>query len=194
MIFIDVAGEPISWNRPGIIVRKGKAVVYDTQKREKEQVKWQIRSQYREAPLSVPISLEVTFIFPIPKSVSKPIRASMLNGNYFHMIKPDTDNCLKFIMDCMNELVYVDDAQISFLSGRKTYGTMPGTSIRIQTLNVNQSRDKAVQEKNENENEGNSGDRGRGDLSRDSSEQEGLDDDRRKESCIIPFGDGQQDH
>ena len=47
----------------------------------------------------------------------------------WHTSKPDADNLLKMLKDCMNELFYVDDKQVCWTDMQKIY-TAPGGRAR----------------------------------------------------------------
>lgn len=129
MISIDLFGDPIAQQRPRF-ARKGKFVsCYDNQAKIKEGYKWQIRSQFREEPLMVPLSLDLVFFMPIPSSLSFVKKRQMANGLIGHSKKPDLDNLVKFVLDCLNELLFKDDSQVIELRAKKVYSTNPGTSI-----------------------------------------------------------------
>lgn len=181
MIKFEIDGEPVPWKRPGILKTKNFNVVYDRQKREKEKVRWQIRGEYKEDPLRGPLRVDIIFRMPIPKSTSKPIRREMLYGLYHHFKKPDIDNLTKFILDCMNELVYADDAQICEYHAAKVYSTHPGTYVKVRPFSRN------VKEETDGSD---LRDIGSGDLLGDSFETEGPQDVRGKEDRIIDFRDG----
>ena len=139
MIQLNIDGNPIPWKRPG-----GKRIRYDTQAKEKEQIRWVLRSQLRSDPLTNPLLVDIIFFFPIPKHISSVKKKEMLNGMIHHMKKPDVDNCAKFILDCMNDVVFLDDSQISDLHVRKQYSMKPGTYIRVTPLSLNQEREKEI--------------------------------------------------
>lgn len=157
MLEIEIDGPPIAWKRPGHkSIRtqdKNLAIIYDRQKKEKEAVRWQIKSQYKEEKLAVSLLIDLTFRMPIPKSTSTPLRNQMLNGMINHMKKPDIDNLTKFILDCMNDLVFADDSQICILYSRKVYSSVPSTLIRIKpfTKNKYQSEIDKIHELEEDE-------------------------------------------
>lgn len=127
MISLDLFGDPVAKMRAG---RNGR-ITYDPQQKLKEGYKWQVRSQYREEPLTVPVAIDLVFMMPIPKSISKSKTAAMLNGTIHHMKKPDIDNICKFYLDVLNNLVFKDDAQIVEIHARKVYSSKPGTYIRV---------------------------------------------------------------
>lgn len=141
MFYIEIEGNPVPWARPGIARLKSSNVVYDKQKREKEMARWQVSSQFKEAPIKTPILLDITFRLPIPESASSAIKIEMQNNVLMHDRKPDIDNLCKFILDAMNGLVYADDRQINVLYARKTYSNHPSTLIRIKPFTHNSSNE-----------------------------------------------------
>lgn len=131
MISLDLYGEPVPQARARTVRRGGKSITYDPNSKLKEGYKWQIRSQYREEPLTVPVAMDVVFMMPIPKSTSKTKTAAMMNGTIHHMKRPDVDNMLKLVNDVLNNLVFKDDSQVIEIHARKIYSSKPGTYIRI---------------------------------------------------------------
>ena len=172
--------------RPGIMRIKNSNVVYDRQRHEKELVRWQMRSQFKEDPFTIPLSIALLFRMPIPKSASKSMQKQMIHGVVRYMKKPDVDNCLKFYLDCMNGLVYVDDSQIDDIRGTKIYSSVPGTVIRIYA-DSNNFRPDLRQDGSDIR------DIGRGDLFGDCPQQERSSATRRKEDRIVPIRDGRSD-
>jgi Holliday junction resolvase RusA-like endonuclease len=63
---------------------------------------------YSGPPLEGPIGMDLTFIFPRPKSVPKKYG----EGRQWHTVKPDRDNLQKSVQDALNGILYRDDAQI----------------------------------------------------------------------------------
>lgn len=131
MITLDLFGDPVPLNRPRF-TKAGRC--YDNQKKIKEGYRWQIKSQFRKDPLTVPIALDIIFFMPIPKSLSKIKKRQMQNGMIGHIKKPDLDNLQKFVCDCLNELVFEDDAQVCEMRSKKIYSCNPGTLVRIIPL------------------------------------------------------------
>ncbi len=136
MIEIIIQGNPISKARPRarIIQAKGKkpfVSVYDSQKKESDLVKEQIKAQFNSEPFLGCLRLVITFYIQRPKShYGTGKNSAILKPKYQieHTKKPDIDNLSKFIMDCMNGIVYKDDSQIYNLSATKMYGE-PRTEI-----------------------------------------------------------------
>ena len=76
--------------------------------------------------------LTADFIFPIPKSCSKKLRAEILNSIVYKQTRPDlTDNLMKGLCDAMNNVVFKDDSQIVKIQSRKIFGEQPRTDIMI---------------------------------------------------------------
>ena len=48
--------------------------------------------------------------------------------------KPDVDNAAKLAADALNQIVYLDDAQIASLRAQKVYGLPEGVTITIAPL------------------------------------------------------------
>jgi Holliday junction resolvase len=131
MISLDLYGEPVPQARARTVRRGNKTITYDPASKLKEGYKWQIRSQYREEPLTVPVAIDILFMMPIPKSTSKTKTAAMANGTIHHMKRPDLDNLEKFLLDVLNDVVLKDDGQVVEMHARKIYSTKPGTYVRI---------------------------------------------------------------
>ena len=45
--------------------------------------------------------------------------------------KPDLDNCIKLLMDGLNKLAWLDDAQVVRLTASKRYAVAPQTVVEI---------------------------------------------------------------
>lgn len=66
-------------------------------------------------PTKEPLILTLNAFFPRPKShygTGRNCDKLKPSAPKFHTRKPDHDNILKFYMDCMNKLVFVDDVQV----------------------------------------------------------------------------------
>ena len=133
MLILEITGNPIPQKRPRFSTRNGNVVTYNSQKELKEQTQWQLKAQYRNEPLKFPVSVDLNFFMPIPKSTSKHLRRQMICGQYHHIKKPDLDNLEKFILDCLTGIVIIDDAQIVSKESRKMYAENPGTLIAIRS-------------------------------------------------------------
>lgn len=134
MISLDLYGIPVPQIRPRFARRGDYVHTYDPQDSLKKQFQWQIKSQYRDEPLKMPLAMDIVFFMPIPKATSGIKKRQMLVGALHHDKRPDVDNLQKFILDCLNDIVIKDDSQIADIRARKVYSDKPGTSIRIRAL------------------------------------------------------------
>lgn len=62
-----------------------------------------------------PVEMDLVFLLPRPKSLSKKIAN--------HIKKPDIDNFVKGFMDPLNGIFYCDDAQVFKITACKVYST-----------------------------------------------------------------------
>lgn len=75
-----------------------------------------------KAPLHGPLVLEFVAALPVGKSDSKKLREAKLTGLVAPEKKPDLDNILKNLMDCMTRLQFwTDDVQVVCLRCEKIY-------------------------------------------------------------------------
>lgn len=122
---LTILGKPLAKKRPRF-TRRGKHVItYNSQKDEMDYTKAVIKSQYSGKPLSGALSCSIIFYMPTPKS---------RKGEHWHCIRPDIDNLEKFIFDCLNGIVWIDDCQVSEVYKRKIYSDNPRTEITIDKL------------------------------------------------------------
>ncbi len=134
---VVIPGVPVAKARPRF-VRRGRFVsAFNPQESAEGRWLWELRQLIPAAwePMDGPVYLSLEFVMPIPASVSKRRRASMEAGEG-HTKKPDLDNCVKFVLDCCNGLLWWDDKQIVRLSALKRYGAEPGTRIIVMDPRV----------------------------------------------------------
>lgn len=132
-LVFEIPGKPIAKKRPRFC-RRGKFVTtYNDQETEEGKMMNLIVQQLPDdfKVLDGPLRLKSYFGMPIPKSTSKKKRAQMIANEIMHVKKPDVDNLLKMIKDCMNEIVYRDDSQIVSVEAWKTYSENPETVVVV---------------------------------------------------------------
>jgi Holliday junction resolvase RusA-like endonuclease len=131
-LVFTLPGAPITKLRPRFSRHKGKVRTYDSQSEEKNTIGWQLKARMKgRNPLQGPLRLDIKFYMPIPKSASKKKKEQMASGEIKHTKTPDCDNMVKAYLDCMNDIVYIDDKQIYKLNATKLYGEYPRTEIKI---------------------------------------------------------------
>lgn len=84
------------------------------------------------APIETPVAVHISAVWPWPKSWSEKKRK--IAGAHWKTSKPDADNVGKLVNDAINGIVWRDDAQVTNLVVRKTYGMTPATHVNVEIL------------------------------------------------------------
>ena len=133
-----IEGEPQGKGRPRFSVVNGRVntrtpdstVIYENL----------IKLSYRESckePMyeqGVPLVLNITAFYGIPKSTSQKKRNDMMSEKIRPTKKPDIDNLCKVVMDSLNKIAYHDDAQVVKTTVSKFYSDYPRVFVQIWTL------------------------------------------------------------
>jgi Holliday junction resolvase RusA-like endonuclease len=135
----DVLGEPKGQPRPRAFYNKktGRAAVYDKGTAEgwKADIASAARSLLPTSPLEGPLMLSVCFFFPRPQRL---LKKKSPEGRIPHTSKPDTDNAVKAVMDCLTGIrMWTDDSLVSVIKAEKHYvakDQRPGALIQIFTF------------------------------------------------------------
>lgn len=126
---IIITGRPVAKARPRFYRRGNHVGTYNDQTTEEGRWMLQASGQIKEiVPEGTPITLRCLFCMPIPKSMSKKQREATI----YHIKRPDLDNLVKFVKDCLNGLAWRDDSQVSELFAGKVYSDEPRTEIWIE--------------------------------------------------------------
>lgn len=149
MIQFEINGIPIAWKRPGRNNKTG--AIYDQQKLQKDQLRWYLRSKFKEQPIKSPVEVSLSFYLPMPKSASGPRKKDMLHGVLHHMSRPDVDNLAKFYLDAMTGVIYEDDGQICKMKAEKLYATEPYILIEITPRHCDLIKQEEIKEAQEDE-------------------------------------------
>ena len=131
--------EPVEQARPRA-TRMGRGIrLYDPKKVSvyKKQLAMMCKFQYKQAPLTGPLMVELNFFRHIQSSISKKERALRLSGSHRPVVKPDTDNYIKSTLDGLNGLLWEDDNQIVDLVAHKYYSDKPRVEIEVTKLDEN---------------------------------------------------------
>jgi Holliday junction resolvase RusA-like endonuclease len=128
---IVIKGNPVPQKRH----KFARGFSYDPSSKDKKTTKLQIKSQYKNKSIHEgPVSIFINFYMQRPKNHYRTGKFNnMLKANkeLHHIKRPDIDNLLKFILDCMNGIVYKDDSQVFCCTAQKLYGEEPQTTIDI---------------------------------------------------------------
>ena len=144
MIYFKFNGEPVGKGRPRVTARKGKgkdsaifAHAYTPKKTRdyEDKIRFEFMANCCETmpvyPKSIPLKMEMTFAFSIPKSYSKKKREDCLSGVIQHTKKPDADNCAKAVADALQGYAFEDDSQITVMTLEKIYAEEPYVEVKI---------------------------------------------------------------
>jgi Holliday junction resolvase RusA-like endonuclease len=140
-ITIFVSGIPKAQPRARACARGGFARMYDpgTAKEWKAAIAKAFKDSGKipEKPMAGPVSLECTFLMPLPKKHVNKDGKAKADAPYWHVYKPDNDNLVKAVMDVLTQLgVFVDDCQVCKSRIVKLYCTAPGVMIEISEAKV----------------------------------------------------------
>lgn len=122
-ITIEIPGKPIAKKRPRFF-RRGKGVgTYNEQQTEEGRFMFAAQKQLAKhmMPIAkgIPITLGCRFFFERPKSHYRTgANEGFLKSSapQHHTQKPDLDNLVKFVKDCLNGIAWVDDCQINMFA------------------------------------------------------------------------------
>lgn len=134
MIEIIIPGPPYALQRP----RFGGGRAYDPQANRdaKKHIATIAREAWGDRPtITGPVKLTCMFVYAWPKSATKAQRGRP-NGFYRHK-RPDIDNCLKAIMDGVNDAgnVWQDDGQVAAVYAEQIHCNIePMTRVTIEAL------------------------------------------------------------
>lgn len=120
-----VEGTPIPQGSKTAMVVKGRAVMFEANKKHKawrDHVKATVGTL--ETPSTQPVRVELQFWFERPKTVKR-----------LHMsVKPDIDKLSRSVLDAITGGILKDDSQVVILNARKEYGDKPGVLIRVYEI------------------------------------------------------------
>lgn len=102
----------------------------------KKQLGMMAHLQYKKAPLTGALKVDINFYRHVQSSISKKEREYRLSGVHRPVVKPDTDNYIKSTLDALNGLLWEDDNQIVDLSAHKYYSDHPRIEIEVVKLDI----------------------------------------------------------
>ena len=135
-ICFTVPGEPQGKARPRVVrAKSGISLTYTPDKtvayEELVRIRFKAAAQGFSFPDDMPIGIQITAWYSIPKSKSKKVKAAMLAGQINPTKKPDCDNIVKIICDALNGMAYKDDQQITLAQIRKKYADIPRVDVKL---------------------------------------------------------------
>lgn len=129
---------PHGQRRARTAVRGKHATVYKSREQlsEEETFRALMYEHRPEHPLAGPLELAVSAWFPIPESKPKKWKKKAKLQQIAHTKKPDLDNVVKHLTDCMMGVFFVDDKQIARVIAEKGYAEHPHYDIVLRTLEL----------------------------------------------------------
>lgn len=140
MIQLQIECIPEPWSA----AIKGRHGFYDKKALHKDQVRWQIKGQYRDLPIQGSVSLEFVFFLPIPKNTSKAMRKQMLERRVLPT-SPDTTNMQKLYEDCLQGIVIENDRYVNKSTSQRYYSERPGVLMLIRTWEEEMNKQNEIQ-------------------------------------------------
>jgi Holliday junction resolvase RusA-like endonuclease len=119
----SIPGRPRGWDRPSIY--QGRPIEPKWQRVHKALIRKIFTEKYPEhEPWTGPFLMRFVAIFETPKSFSPALHQAAAEGRLHYIARPDKENIEKLILDALNGIAYVDDAQQQG-GGVKRYGPGP---------------------------------------------------------------------
>lgn len=131
---IIIPGIPVSQARMRYFLRGGIVRIFDPNAKDKTTARKHIEPYRGIEEFQYP-RVSAIFQMPIPASTSKKDRIMYESGLCKHTKKPDVDNCIKFLLDVLDDIVFFGDQQVSLGPCIKLYHTEPKTIVYINETN-----------------------------------------------------------
>lgn len=130
-----IQGKVQAKQRPRFNTHTGKTYTPNKTINYENWVKTCYLQKYKDKELmEKPLRVTIRAFFEIPKSTSKKKKQQMLNNEILPMVKPDTDNIAKSILDSLNGIAYKDDKQVAELIVYKFYNDTPYVNVTIEEI------------------------------------------------------------
>ena len=131
-IEFTVPGTPVAKQRPHFANRGKYVQAYTPDKTASYENL--VKISYTGQKLHGAIMATIYLYFPIPKSTSKKKAEGMRKLKIFHTKKPDADNCIKSILDALNNIAFDDDGQVAYIMAWKLYSDNPRAEIILEEI------------------------------------------------------------
>lgn len=133
MISLNIPIEPVAASRPRIT----KYGNFDTKKYKqfKKDMNYWLSFNYKDKLIEKkPIMMDYTFYRPIQSRLSKKEHDRRKNNVVLPIVKPDLDNYVKAVQDCLTGNVIGDDNIVVESHSRKLYSEEPHIEVQITVL------------------------------------------------------------
>jgi Holliday junction resolvase RusA-like endonuclease len=132
LITFYVPGQPVPFARAG---SHGK-VRFTPEKQENAMGVIKLfaqRAMEGQALLDGPLMVQLLAVYLAPKNWAKKKRLS--DVEVYRTSRPDIDNLIKLCLDSLNQIVWIDDAQVARIEAQKIYGPISGLTVTVTPLN-----------------------------------------------------------
>ncbi len=82
-------------------------------------------------PMGGALFMQLEMLMPIPRSFTKAQRLAVVAGQLLPTGRPDADNLAKAVLDGLEGICYVNDAQVVNLNVKKAYSAIPKVLVWI---------------------------------------------------------------
>ena len=131
ILTISVSGAPQGKGRPRFRKATGFAYTPERTRSYEGMLRHEaVDAMAGRTPLSGPLGVVMTAVFPVAESWSKKMRAAALSGAMRPTKTPDADNLLK-VLDAFNGIVWNDDKQVVEAQIKKVYGDRPRVEVAV---------------------------------------------------------------
>lgn len=134
--FMPMIPPTVTHQEHKVAVRDSKPVFYEPPdlKAARQKLFDHVRRYAPPDPLSGPLRLMTKWIWPVPEPVLKDVQGEV-DWAVYKVTKPDTDNIIKLLKDCMTRCrFWHDNAQVASEITEKFLGLHPGIYVRIEEL------------------------------------------------------------
>lgn len=137
--FMPMQPPSVTYQEHKVAVRDGKPIFYEPPELRAARTKLMGHlGRYRpKEPLTDAVRLITKWIWPLSEDKARQIRGWGLSDYAeYKVTKPDTDNMIKLLKDCMTHCgFWKDDAQVASEITEKFLGLHPGIYVKIEVLN-----------------------------------------------------------
>lgn len=131
-VAFSIPGKPRGWQRSG--TADGRHYVKKETAAEQAFVrKLGSAAMAGREPIVGPVSLTIDAVFAMPASWPSRVQGM---SDVPHVSKPDLDNIEKLILDALNGVAWLDDAQVCSVAKRKRYGEGERVDIVLEELST----------------------------------------------------------
>lgn len=140
---VMIKGRPVPKARPKVYGRHAVTPPRTQQAEAQLQSLYRIQNRRVEAFTGL-VEINCTFYFPIAKTWNKHKKERAARGLLRCTVRPDLDNLSKLVLDALNGVAYMDDAQIVKLRAKKLYSGVYPEGATVVTIYGEERQGNAV--------------------------------------------------